>query len=107
MLPSKTIPEVNRKGHAHTLKAKAKTTTVPPKNKARARTIEVEETEDDDGPGNITARNASFNASIISISPESFHPKKVRSLLCRTQFHSNQRFTEGQEYEKESHLFVL
>jgi hypothetical protein len=77
MLPSKTILEVNRKGHACTLKAKVK---APSKNKA-AHSIEVKETEDNDSPGN-TARNASFNVSIISISPESFHSKKVCSLLC-------------------------
>src|SRR5258708_30467041 len=102
MLPSKTIPEVNRKGHTCTLKAKVKAS---PKNKA-ANAIEVEETEDNDTPGN-TARNASFNVSIISISPESFHPKKVCSLLCCVRFHFNYGFTEGQEYEKESYLFVL
>lgn len=89
MLPSKTIPEVNRKGHTRILKAKAKTTTGPPKNKSRARSIEVEETEDDDTTGIITERNTSFNASIASISPESFHPKKVRFLSCRARFHFN------------------
>jgi hypothetical protein len=88
MLPSKTIPEVNRKRHTHTLKAKAKTTTAPPNNKARARSVEVEETKDDDSsPRNITTRNAtnaSSNASISSISSfQISHPKKVCSLLCR------------------------
>jgi hypothetical protein len=102
MLPSKTILEVNRKGCAHMLKAKVK---APLKNKA-AHSIEVEETEDDNSPGN-TARNVSFNVSIISISPESFHPKKVCSLLCCVQFHFNYGFTEGQEYKKESYLLVL
>jgi hypothetical protein len=77
MLPSKTIPEVNRKGYTCMLKVKVK---APPKNKA-AHSIKVEETKDNDSPGN-TVRNASFNASIISISPESFHLKKVYSLLC-------------------------
>lgn len=64
-------------------KAKAKITRVPPKNKARDHSIEIEETEDD-RPHNSTTRNASFNASIESISSFQFsHPKKVRSLLCR------------------------
>ena len=107
MLPSKTIPEVNRKGHTCTLKVKMKMTTAPPKKKARACSIEAEETEDDDGAGNITRRNTSFNVSTISISTDSFHAKKVCSLLCCTGFHFNYSFTEGQKYKKESYLLVL
>src|SRR6267154_1819394 len=89
MLPSKTIPEANRKRHARTLKAKAKKTGDPPKNKARGHSIETEETEDDDHPRNSTS--ASFNVSIESITEFQFsHPKKVCSLLCCAQFHFNQ-----------------
>src|SRR5712672_1280167 len=85
MLPSKTIPEVNRNAHARKLKAKAKTTMALPKKKATACSIEVEETEDDDSPHNITVRGALFNSSICSISP----PKKVCSHLCYAQFRLN------------------
>jgi len=88
MLPSKTILEVNRKGHAYILKAKAKITTAPPKNKARACSVEAEETKDNDSPHNVTARNASFN---LGISPTSSFQvsnlKKVHSLLCCAQSH--------------------
>ena len=90
MLPSKTIPEVNRKGHARTLKAKAKakTTIAPPKNKVRACSVEAEETEDNNSPCNVTARNASFNSGIsLTSSFQVSNPKKVHSLLCCAQSH--------------------
>jgi hypothetical protein len=106
MLPSKTIPEVNRKGHTRTLKAKAKMTTGPRKNKARARSIEVEETEDNDTTGNITKRNASFNASITSISPESFHPKKVCSLFMLRDFISI-RVSQKAKNMKKSPIYLF
>jgi hypothetical protein len=88
MLPSKTIPKVNRKRHTRTLKAKVKMTMAPPNNKARARSVEVEETEDDNSsPRNITTRNTTNASSNVSISSTSSfqisHPKKVCSLLCR------------------------
>lgn len=81
MLPSKTMPEVNRKGHTRVPKAKAKL----------AHSAEIDETEDDRTPHNVTMRNASFDAN-VSESPTSSsqipNPKKVRSLLCRTRFAS-------------------
>jgi hypothetical protein len=44
MLPSKTIPEVNRKGQGRTLKPKAKVlTAAPPKKKVKTHSVEVEE----------------------------------------------------------------
>ncbi len=90
MLPSKTIPEVNRKGHACILKVKAKII-MALKNKARDCFIEVEETEDDNSPRNVTVRHVSLNVSITLITSFQFSsPKKVCSLLCHTQFHFNQ-----------------
>lgn len=61
MLPSKTIPEVNRdngKKPTRALKPKVKVTAAaPPKKKARARSVEVEEIEDKDSARNVAARN--------------------------------------------------
>jgi hypothetical protein len=61
MLPSKTIPEVNRdNGRKPTcaLKPKVKVTAAaPPKKKARARSVEVEEIKDKDSASNIAMRN--------------------------------------------------
>ncbi|KAF8219965.1 hypothetical protein L208DRAFT_785578 [Tricholoma matsutake] len=61
MLPSKTIPEVNRdngKKPTRALKPKVKVTAAAPlKKKARAHSVEVEEIEDKDSARNIAARN--------------------------------------------------
>lgn len=85
MLPSKTIPKVNKKRHAHALKAKAKAkmSRAPLKNKAKDHSIEIEDTKDDNHPHDSTIGNKSFNTSIESITTFQFsHPKKVCSLLC-------------------------
>src|SRR5260370_39312126 len=111
MLPSKTIPEVNRKRHACILKGKAKAkvkmTRSTLKNKARDCSIKIEETEDDDHPCNDTTGNPSLNTSIESISSFQFsHTKKVLCYYIVCDFISI-RVLEGKNYEEESDLFVL
>jgi hypothetical protein len=111
MLPSKTIPEVNRKGHTRIPKVKAKLTAAPPKTKERAHSVETEETEDDNCSRNITMRNVSFNASNASISKSptsSFqisNPKKVQYVHFYVVHNfASIRVLDGQE---ESNLLVL
>ena len=107
MLPSKTIPEVNKKRQARMLKAKAKITRAPPKNKTRDHSIEIDETEDDDHPCNGAIGNASLNVSIESISSFQFsHPKKVSCYYIARDFISI-RVSEGENYEEESNIFLL
>lgn len=110
MLPSKTIPEVGGNGHTRTLKAmtKSRTTTVPPTKKPKACSVGVDEDkgDDEDSPCNITTSTL-MNASLSSTgSFNKLNLKKVRSLICHAQYHSNQ-CSERQKYEKESDLSVL
>jgi hypothetical protein len=63
MLPSKTIPEVNRKGKGRMLKPKAKVLAAAlPRKKAKMCSVEVEEVEDEDSTRNILSRNASVSS---------------------------------------------
>lgn len=74
MLPSKTIPEDNRKSQGRTLKLKAKTSmtmTAPPKKKVK--TVRVEEVEDEDSAQNLLNRNA----SVSSVTGDVSQKKKV------------------------------
>lgn len=74
MLPSKTIPEDNRKSQGRTLKPKAKTSmtmTAPPKKKVK--TVRVEEVEDEDSAQNLLNRNA----SVSSVTGDVSQKKKV------------------------------
>jgi hypothetical protein len=61
MLPSKTVPEANRKRHACPLKMKMKTTRAHPKYKATGHSAEAEATRKDD---NACMRNALSNTSV-------------------------------------------
>ena len=55
MLPSKTVPDVNKgKGRMLKPKTKVKTTTTTPKKKARTYSVEVEGIEDKDSARNTT-----------------------------------------------------
>ncbi len=77
MLPSKTIPEVHRKGQGCTLKPKAKASMVaPPKKKVKTRSVEVEEVEDEEGAQGLLNRNTSIS-SASSAMLDSSQKKKV------------------------------
>ena len=79
MLPSKTIPEVNRKGQGRTLKPKTKVSTAAPlKKKVKTHSVEVEEVEDD------SARNLlNQNASVLSpVTVDVSQKKKVNASVA-------------------------
>ena len=73
MLPSKTIPEVNRKGQSRTLKSKTKASmAAPPKKKLKTHSVEVEEVEDGSTRNLLTQ-----NASVLSVTVDVSQKKKV------------------------------
>ena len=85
MLPSKTIPEVNRKGKGRMLKPKAKVLAAAlPRKKAKMCSVEVEEVEDEDSTRNILSRNA----SVSSITEDVPNNKKVSARTLSVLYYS-------------------
>ncbi|KAI0261413.1 hypothetical protein BGY98DRAFT_1104443 [Russula aff. rugulosa BPL654] len=76
MLPSKTIPELSRKGHTRTQKAKGKMPAAALKKKARTHSTDGSKVDDRDGP----FPNIMRDASIFSTDSSTTHAKTVTGL---------------------------
>jgi hypothetical protein len=92
MLPSKTVPEVNKKGYTRIQKAKAKMATAPPKKKTRPSSVQLDQAEDGVGPRNNTLSSASISPSS---SLQTHTSKTVCPILFYARFYSDQCFRRG------------
>lgn len=100
MLPSKTIPEVNRKGQGRTLKPKGKASmAAPPKKKVKTCSVEVEEVENEDSAQNLLSQNASISSvTVLDVSQK----KKVNVTVVLAL-----RYSTSPGYQGKSDSFIL
>ena len=99
MLPSKTIPELSRKGHTRTQKAKGKMPAAAPKKKARTHSTDGSKVDDGDGP----FPNIMRDASIFSTDSSTTHAKTVCSHYAAHTFISIIAFIGSVRSEGQGH----
>lgn len=107
MLPSKTVPDLSRKGHIRAQKAKGKTgktPTEPSRKRARTSYVAGNELKAGDGTRNSIVRGVSIPLTDSSTSQS--QPKVCFYLSC-PQFHFTYRFKGHQKCKTKPHISIL